>query len=71
MSGSKDTSKNDFAFELAERNHLFPITQEPEIYILCDECSTPIYFGDYYFNVGYDCYCNDCMKDLFMRLADQ
>ena len=70
MSGSIDTSMSDFAFGLAEHNYLYPVTQEPEIFILCDECNDPIYYGDYYYGVGMDNYCCECMKDLFLRIAD-
>lgn len=70
MSGSAGISQNSLAFELAERNYLYPITCEPEIFSKCDECNDPIYFGDYYYCIGLENYCENCMKDLFMRIAD-
>ena len=41
--------------------------EEPEL--RCSVCDSPIYEGDYYYNISEDIYCEDCLKDLFEHIA--
>lgn len=69
MNGLTDT-KNDFAFELAELNYLYPITNERESFTKCVQCKNNIYYSEHYYSIEGNNYCEDCMKYLFLRFAD-
>jgi hypothetical protein len=70
MSGLRNFSQNEFSYDMAERDYLYPRSRDPEIFSLCEECAKEIYYGDFYFAIGSEKYCDDCAKDLFMRVAD-
>ena len=38
--------------------------EEPKEYCKCAYCGDAIYYGDYYYEIGYDCVCEDCISEM-------
>ena len=41
-----------------------PEAPEPPVVYYCVNCGYEIYHGDYYYNIGGDPWCEDCISDL-------
>lgn len=44
-----------------------PEPEEAEIY--CESCGSGIYEGEYYYKLGFENYCESCLKTYFGRYA--
>ena len=47
-----------------ENGMLLYTEEEPKEYCKCAYCGDAIYYGDYYYEIGYDCVCEDCISEM-------
>ena len=47
-----------------ENGMLFYTEEEPEEFCKCTYCGDTIYYGDEYYQIGYDCVCEDCVSSM-------
>ena len=47
-----------------ENGMLFYVEEEPKEYCKCAYCCDTIYYGDEYYQIGYDCVCEDCVSSM-------
>lgn len=42
--------------------------EEAEVICNCSECGEEIYEGDTHYEIGPECYCEECMENVFRRI---